>query len=405
MRGVGTFVEQLLLDLHRPGTKVLIDAVINRGLSYSRNFNRTTADMFMKSCEKFNIDYTDIFRARELDEILPSDITEFVTDRTLEMWKEEYKQQDFSTKYCLKTRSNPEPKCRGCMTCPTPDAIKKVIARELDKSTLKDVLDNNIAFKPKYYTRFVIDVKGLESMDNKEQLSHYITSLFLRRDDYLLENMYKVSQNTCDWNEQDSLHMWASGKVVFDVQWANIVSIDRLNELKDEINNSSDLVGVQIVSIVETDKDALVKIGDEASYLVRIPNYGLQAFQERLQSFNGEIKVFDSKVGPGLTGFKFTKKFDSSIKDRICAYNRGQDLYVGMVLPLNYNPQAVLSCITPLSYEKAVRQTDITILDHLKDAKMVCPSCGKPQGISLVNGKLNCPYCTSRKTLMFVTTR
>lgn len=402
-RGVGTFVEQLLLDLHRPGTKVLIEAVINRGLSYSRNFNRTTADVFMAACEKFGIDYTDIFRARELDEILPSDITEFVTQRKIDQWKEEYKRQDFSARYCLKTKSNPNPKCAGCGMCPTGEAIKKATNRELDHSTLEDVLNEQHVFKPVFYTRFVLDVKGLESMDNKEQLSHYVTSLFLRRDDFLLQNMYKVMQNTCDWNEQDSLKMYSSGKVVYDVSWASIIDMGLLNRLKDEINESGDLRDVKIVSIAETDETSVVKIQDEVSYLIRVPNYSKQSFTDRLLSFNNEVKVFDSKMGPGLTGFKFTKKDDKTIKERIAANQKGQDLYLTMVLPINYHPHALISTLTPLSFEKSVKQTDVVVLDHMKDASMSCPVCGKPEKISLVTGKVVCPYCQNKKILYVVT--
>lgn len=250
----------------------------------------------MKACEKFNIDYTDIFRARELDEILPSDITEFVTQKKIDAWKEEYKREDFNTRYCLKTKSNPSPKCRACGMCPDGEAIKKVINRELDHSTLEDVLNEQQVFKPVFYTRFVLDVKGLESMDNKEQLSHYVTSLFLRRDDFLLKNMYKVHQNTCDWNEQDSLKLYSSGKVVYDVSWASIIDMGLLNRLKDEINESLDLSDVKIVSVVETDASSLVKISDEVSYLVKIPNYSKQSFTDRLLSFNNEVKIFDSKM-------------------------------------------------------------------------------------------------------------
>lgn len=109
------------------------------------------------------------------------------------------------------------------------------------------------------------------------------------------------------------------------------------------------------------------------------------------------------KCGPGLTGFKFTKKEDKTIKERIYANQKGQDLYLTMVLPINYHPHALISTLTPLSFEKSVKQTEIVILDHYKDASMTCSTCGKAEKISLVTGKVLCPYCQAKKILYVVT--
>lgn len=114
-------------------------------------------------------------------------------------------------------------------------------------------------------------------------------------------------------------------------------------------------------------------------------------------------KFLTQKCGPGLTGFKFTKKEDKTIKERIYANQKGQDLYLTMVLPINYHPHALISTLTPLSFEKSVKQTEIAILDHYKDASMTCSTCRKAEKISLVTGKVLCPYCQAKKILYVVT--
>lgn len=401
-KGPGTFIEQLMLDTHRQGTKMLVDVTINKGLGFTRNFNLKVKDLLLESCDELGIDYMDIFRERDLDEILPSDVFEFVTDETIEAWKEMHRKKDWFGHYCLKTQSN-EGHCYACKTCPSAEAIKNVVARALEKTTFEEVMSKLRQFKPSFYTRIVIETKGCCQIHNKEALAHYITSLFLRRDSHLRDNFHSIGHTTSEWTGAEGQKDWFTGKCVWDMKWICDVGIDRIRNLIDDINNSGDLVDCKILAVRESSKDTLVKRQDIVSYIVRIPNYSAQKFQEKIQNFNGQVRVFEAQTGPTLKGFKFKKIQDNTLKDKICCANKHQDLYLGMVLPIYYSPYATLASITGMSYEKLVRETDVIVLDHMKDAQIICNTCDKGQALSLVDNKLRCPYCANKKVVYQLT--
>ena len=141
MRGPGTYIEQLILDLGQAGQGVLETLSLDKGMLYYRHFSKKDLALIQEAMAEHGIDMYANLRERDVNEPFPGDVIEFVSPKLLQEWKDRHTNRDFYHQICLKTRSNPNPRCFGCNTCHTAEEIKNVVHRTIDSTkTIDDVI-------------------------------------------------------------------------------------------------------------------------------------------------------------------------------------------------------------------------------------------------------------------------
>ncbi len=395
-RGPGTFIEQMLLDGGRTFTKVLIQMSLTDGCDYQRNFADKHRDSLIKWCDHYHIDYRDIFRERDIDEIFWSDYIQFVTPRRIQEWHDMHVKHDYSHGYCLKTNSSPG-KCYGCGTCPTPNDIKRVTQRNLSHIPVEEAIANMAGQRVRSVTRFIIN-KSLDwKLYSNETLCHYVTSLFLQAKPELVKAFHFVGKNNTSWAANYGQKDWYGGYVVCDVEWKDLVSAKELQELVEGVNAKLHIA--KVVAVYDIDKNLEMDTKCNNSYMVEFPDLSLGRFTERLNNFDWMVKVMEK--GPAGEPVA-VKKHMPELKERMLFVPYGRGVLGFFNLPVTLNPYQVLSSFIGLN-ELACRQYDFKVVDVGIESDMICRTegCGRYANYSFILNKQldKCPVCRGKLML------
>lgn len=397
-RGPGTFLEQLILDMGRAGTKVLVDVAINQGMFYYRHFGQKELEMITKALDRFDIDPTQIFRERDLDELSPSDTIEYVTPERIRRWKLQHKRRNWYMAYCLDSKSH-KGKCFSCGTCETDEQILMITRRDITESPINVMIDNLSSNRPAHMTRMVVKVDPQWDFYDRTTMSHYITSLFLRQHDDILEAFFSVDKNTNTWASAHGQKGWFGGTFAFDVKWREHLPARKLKEFLEPVNKL--LTAAQVVDIYDTSKELPIDTRGSVSYFSQIKGISMSQVKDRMSAFNWDIKVATKAMGGDL---ELEKKYMPELKDRILFVQHGETLLCYMDLPMVINPHLVIASIFNRPYRWALENFRFNTMDHNVPIAGTC-DCGKQLGFSMLKDKASkfCPTCTGKRFLYSVT--
>lgn len=399
-RGPGTYIEQLLLDLGFAGTGFLVDVSTNEGLVYERHFGDKAKEMVLRSLGKFNIDPTAIFPERPLDYLFSSDIIEFTTEKNLEMWKEQHKMKDFSVRHCLKTPANLTPSCRDCGFCFTPQEKLTVTKRKIEsENKVSDIMELLSQSRSKSEVRVVVQLRRGMELYSKEMLAHYITSLFLRKDESVADEFYAVSKTTCSWSGDKGQKAWFGGKFAFDIKFKSFMDAGRLSKLVDEVNKELDTC--RVVRVSESAPNLEPAIKDKILYMGEVNNLSLSVLKDKMVDFDWNVKI----AVKGMGDLETELQPHVDLKDKILFIQHQGKVLCSMTLNANMNPYLILSSITGRGLNWCYSNSEFSIMEHGQEVDASC-SCGEPILYSHLTGKTSslCPTCTAKRYL-YVQTR
>lgn len=387
----------MLLDGGRSFTKVICRMTLDDSLDYQRNFSDPHRDSLIKWCDFYHIDYRDIFRERDADEIFWSDSVQFVTPKRLAEWHEMHLKHNYSHGYCLKTNSSGG-KCYGCGTCPSGADIKSVTQRNLSHMPVSEAIANLAGQRVRTVTRFVFDKVSAWNIYSNDTLAHYVTSQMLQRDDSLVKAFHKVNCNNTSWVSDNDQKDWYSGFVVWDVEWKDLVYAADLQKFVDDVNSTLHIGKIKAIYDIDSSMELSTKAN--ASYVAMIDDISLGRITERFNAFDWNVKV----VEKAAQGAEVVKHFMPELRDKILFVPSGSSVLCFMNLPITISPYYALSSILGIP-EAVCRHYNFRVTDVGMPSDIVCRNDGNVASYSCtLNKQLSeCPVCRGKKVLYLLT--
>ena len=371
-RGIGSYVEQLVIDFGPVGTDWLVESSCE-GLLYNISFTDKHKEIVLRNLDKRGYDHLFFTHQRPFDNIFPNDHIIYATEETIQRWKDCTKKMDFNTQLCLKTPANLNPKCHGCKACHSKEDVLSMTSRKIDdnKTTIEDITNVLSEKRDIDVTRIVYQVDSKHDFISKDTLNHYITSLFLELDDSLVDKFNTVDD--CNYSTKGAikgnLDDWFSGLITYDILWNKKISSGYLDRYIEEVNKK--LVSSRVMAIYYNMKDLQLSNKDSISYLGVIKNMKLTDLQEKIVNFDWNIKTLKTARASVIT----KKEYVPDFKDRILVVPKEKDLLVYMYIPYNFNPYMVLSSMLNKSYKHIREITSFSVLGQYKEVDMTC-KCG-----------------------------
>ena len=396
-RGIGSYIEQLLIDFGPAGTDWLVECSKD-GLTYNLNFTDKHREIVLKNLTKRGYNHLFFTHARPFNNIFPNDHIIYATENTVNQWIESTKKMNFNTSLCLKTPANTEPKCHGCKACETKEDILSMTSREIAKNkvSIQDIVDVLSEKRDLDVTRIVYKVDSKYDFISKNTLNHYITSLFLELDDSLVDIFNTVDE--CNYSTRGvikgDLDDWFSGFITYDILWSKRIPQGYLDKYIDKVNEK--LVSAKVESIYYNMKDLQLSNKDNISYLGVIKDMKLTDLQEKIVDFDWNIRILKNARASVIT----KREYMPELKDRVFIVPYKKDLFVYMYLPYNINPYIVLSDMLNKSYRKIREVTTFKVLGQFKEIDSTC-KCGNNLVYSYTNDTYSkvCMSCYGRVLL------
>ena len=396
-RGIGSYVEQLVIDFGPAGTDWLVESSCE-GLLYNISFTDKHREIVLNNLTKRGYDHLFFTHQRPFDNIFPNDHIIYATDNTINHWIECTKKMNFNTSLCLKTPANVEPKCHNCKACDTKEDILSMVNRDISNNhtTIEDITKVLSEKRDVDVTRIVYQVNPKYDFISKDTLNHYITSLFLEIDDTLVDSLNTVDE--CNYSTKGAikgnLDDWFSGNITYDIIWNKKISRGYLDKYIEEVNKK--LVSSKVVKIIYNVKDLPLSNKDTIAYLGVIKDMKLTDLQEKLVDFDWNIKIFKTARASVIT----KKEYMPELKDRILVVPNKKDLLVYMYLPYNVNPYIVLSSMMNKPYKKVREITTFSVVGQFKEIDSTC-KCGNSLVYSYTNDTYSkvCLSCLGRVML------
>jgi hypothetical protein len=399
-RGLTYFFDQLMLDLGPVATEILVKLSLEDGMRHYTDYRNLRKPDMKKYLEEKGFNYKNLFKEKDVDDILPPDIMEFTTDKKFEEWKDMHKRKDFRKDICLKTLANENPSCSACGFCEDKEEVLEVVDRSLDsKYEMKDVYEALSTQTSRDAHRIVLKQSDDWRMYDRRGLSRYIASLFLRESDYLFDKFYTVGRNSLRWASIRGQNGWAGGKWAFDIKWNDRVKKSELDKHIESVNNK--LSAAKIIKIHSGADELNINNKQRLLWYGELKGgYTKSELKNNLLGFNWEVKKAKQMIGVEMDT---EKVFIPDLKDRILFVEKDNKLLVFMELEMELNPYLILSSLFSVPYKHILRDSNFNVLDHIKMMDMSC-DCGKKLGYSLFDNKVKseCSTCRGRKLLYYL---
>lgn len=392
--GLGTWFQQCIIDYGRKFTAFLHE--------YSKDPENFFYSDFVSPAKKdyvvslmthtSGVDPTSMLQQeRDLDWIFPSNILRGSTDMIYRTWKALKKKGDFKLNLCVRTPVNLNPKCYNCGTCPTKEHIQFQTRRSLESEhKVEDVAVALYENKPEQVLRLVGFVAQSGEVFNKQAMSHYLVSEFLRRSPYLLSQYYSTKNYSARplFENFQKDYMW--GHILIDTFWKT-----RDKRVQDEIEGltkeaNADLQHVSLKKVVKL--------------------HSLNpSFQGSIAFYAFESEISKEKLINGWLGYK--GKCKVAMKSMTFTYDDADlpkelvDLKVvagpdnsskGVIkLPWRYNPHMFLYTLSGTSYWKVLKVSNVSLLNMMGVEARDC-ACGRGKlRIGDLSGEMLpiCEYC------------
>lgn len=393
-KGVQIYFNQLLLDLGVKGTRFLINMALRRDMRFYRYYSNLNRSDIKKELSEIGLEYSCIFRDRDIDEIFSEDIVNYVSDGKIEDWKNRYKKNDYRKDICLKSKVRKSPKCVSCGECSNKKEIEETINRDLkNEKSVNDVMDVMMKNNKKEVYRVILNQKEGWDFYNRSVLSRYVTSLYLRNSDRLLREFYSIGDNSLKWISQNGQDGWAFGKWVFDLYMKKKGLEDEFKNNIENINNK--LISTQIIDVVEGEME--VKQNQSLLWIGEVSNISYQKMKDSLMRYDWRVEKAKRVIGRDMV---LEKKYKSSLKDKILYIGGKDKIIVLMKLDIDINPYLVIKSILKDSYLDIREKSIFKVLEHIKDVGMKC-DCGRNLSYSLINNEISkeCDICKGKKLL------
>lgn len=397
-KGYNSYFEQLLMDFGALGTQFLCEYSLGLNAVTQRIFSKTSFENAITILDKLHIPHDFFFAERPKDFIFPGDHIEVVNDFIKDQWYKSFTDfkngagEAYEHQVCLKTLANTAPKCRGCGIC-TPKQIKDNLTREVHEDTnFENVISAVAQERLVDSVRIVIDKKPEYSITSSITLSHFITSQFLRRDDFLSSNFFSVGKLHYSHLTICSQKEWYSGKVAFDINFKTSIPMGYLDRFIEDIND--ELESCQIVKTVYSTKDLQVSKATTFTFAGYLPNTSYDDFLEGFKAcdynFAYPIRVFSGDL---LVKYKDCHNLKDSLF--FIPYKGGIAFY--MALPTGMSPYLIMSSILKKSPQNMFANCNIVSLDAFRAVDLVC-KCGENLQYSYLNDKVSktCPKCQGK---------
>lgn len=392
-RGIGTYIEQLLIDFGYAGTDWLV-ACAKDGLLYNLNFTDKHKEIVLSNLEKRGYDPLFFTHPRSFDTIFPNDHIDYASKDVIEQWKARTEYMKFGSKLCLKTFANESPKCHKCKACDNAKEIKEMTKREIKKDhiPIQDIHSALGKNKTNYCIRVVYTLDDKYDFIAKEVLNYRIMALLLQEDSSLVDNYINIADSTLKPVTRAGQKDWFSGTVAFDVNFRYPISQGSLDKLIPKINEG--LKTCQVKGIFYNTKDLSISRDSSIGYIGTI-DMSLQQVKEKLALFNGNFKV--AKQGKI---FSTEDVYFPELKDKIVMASKAGKISIYMHLPSKFNPYLVMASLTGKSYKKMLELCAFKVITHTKDIDMTC-SCGNNLVYSYFTDGYSkvCPVCQGKYIL------
>lgn len=304
--------------------------------------------------------------------------------------------------YCLRTVSNPNPKCYMCGYCNDKKEWrdKHLIKREYDLGTrIEDVQKAIFENKPKSAIRVVFKIKDdiISKNHMKVVQTHYLAARFLNASQELADSFFVVTNYS---SYQASLHemeaIWG-GYETFDVQFRmdpeELKSFleKNLNRIVSEVNAQSklsEIVLVRATSLSSWKMDAATSLWKFKSIVPR------QELLERFGKYDGNIIQIDkSGIADVAVKVPYPRENFSLYVVQQAGHTEG---YV--TLNARFNPLYAAQGLFQFSKVQIRDYLDFSRVSLTEVGHVACKHCERSSGVDIFTGKIQsvCPECQAK---------
>lgn len=408
--GPGFVFQQLLVDCGRKMTNAILPLYkeaweknenINSG-GYWKRLNQAVFEEFdMQEREQLEAFF---LRHREEDEIFNCHTYEVANEPTRKgWWKRGAKKPMY---YCLRTASNPDPKCWSCGGCPDDDYTQTVITgRNIEsEANLDDILTAIFNNKPKSTLRVLYEFADDVISESRQKLvtNHFMGGRLIRASDTVNEGMLGRDFHSlgnysekiiCDLDQEDGF----GGRGFFDMFLRtplDDLKQTALQELKETANSMFQTVRILALYPITYDNKFL---SEDLHYTWRVESkFSKSDLTERFNSYDDKVKMMEK--GTAIPEVVKKPLPRSSFPFFVVQKGRGSAAF----FTVNYriNPFYALSSFFKFSVKEAIAFFHVQRVSINKQIEVPCvvKDCRNLGSFSVDQNKISsiCRFCTTK---------